>query len=92
MSRVLIQLPRVLCELVDCAPRIPAEGATVGEALTDLVRTVPALEGHLFQEGGALRRHILCFWNQTQARKRAELDEPLTRGDILTLVNSVAGG
>jgi sulfur carrier protein ThiS len=35
---------------------------------------------------------VLCFWNEVQARERAELDQSLAEGDRLTLVNAVAGG
>ena len=92
MTQVVVQLPRVLSDLVSCETRIAVEGATVREALDDLVRRQPTLAPHLFDESGALRRHVLCFWNEVQARERAELDQPLAEGDRLTLVNSVAGG
>ena len=92
VSQVVVQLPRVLTELVSCETRIPVEGATVREALDDLVRRHPELALHLVDETGELRRHVLCFWNEVQTRSRAELDQPLSTGDRLTLVNSVAGG
>lgn len=92
MSRVVVQLPRVLTDLVGCEPRIAVEGATVGEALRDLVTRHPELDVHLFDESAALRRHVLCFWNETQARERATLDEETSDGDRITIVNSVAGG
>ncbi len=92
MSRVVVHLPRVLTDLISCEPRIAVEGATVREALADLVRREPALAAHLFDESGSLRRHVLCFRNEVQARDRAELDQRLSAGDQLTLVNSVAGG
>ena len=92
MSQVIVQLPRVLTDLISCEARIAVEGATVGEALDDLVRREPSLAAHLFDESGALRRHVLCFWNEVQTRERAELEQRLADGDRLTLVNSVAGG
>lgn len=92
MSRVVVQLPRVLTDLLACDAAIGVEGATVREALDDLVRREPALGLHLFDEGGRLRRHVLCFWNEVQARDRADLEQALRDGDRLTIVNSVAGG
>lgn len=92
MAQVTIQLPRVLCELTACDRRVEATGDTVADALDDLVERQPALALHLFDDTGALRRHVLCFHNETSARDRAELDHPLSNGDRLTLINSVAGG
>lgn len=99
MTRVSVQLPRVLTELTRCERRIELElddesgrGATVGSALSELVRRHPALGMHLYDETGGLRRHVLCFRNAVQADARAALDQPLACGDSLTLVNSVAGG
>lgn len=92
MSRVIVQLPRVLANLVSCERRVPVEGATVGEALEDLVRRHPAFGLHVFDDTGALRRHVLCFCNEVSVQTRAELGRALEDGDKLTLVNSVAGG
>ena len=89
---VVVQLPRVLAELTACERRVSVRGSTVAEALDDLVRQHPTLELHLFDEGRALRRHVLCFRNEVAVKSRAELDQPLSAGDHLMLVSSVAGG
>lgn len=92
MAHVSVRLPRVLCELTSCGRRIDVAGETLAEALVDLVRKEPALAHHLFDDTGALRRHVLCFCNEVAAPSRAELDYPLEPGDTITIVNSVAGG
>jgi molybdopterin synthase sulfur carrier subunit len=91
-TQVTVKLPRVLADLAACKQTLLVSGGTVAEALNDLVRRHPALALHLFDDTGALRRHVLCFRNEISVRSRAELDEPLAAGDELTLVNSVAGG
>ncbi len=91
-SQVTVRLPRVLADLTGCERKIAVTGRTVEEALADLVRQNAALGLHLFDDTGALRRHVLCFRNQVAVQSRAELEEPLSEGDQLTLVNSVAGG
>jgi molybdopterin converting factor small subunit len=89
-------MPRVLTELTRCERsvnlEIQAEHATVATVLSELVRLHPALAMHLYDETGGLRRHVLCFYNAVQADARARLDQPVTSGDSITLVNSVAGG
>ena len=89
---IIIRLPRVLADLTACERSIPVHGTTVAEALEDLVRRHPALGLHLFDDGGALRRHVLCFRNEVAVQSRADLAQPLVAGDHLTLMNSVAGG
>ncbi len=88
MARVTVRLPRVLSELTSCERSVDVSG----EALGDLVRKEPALAHHLFDDTGAVRRHVLCFCNEVAAPSRAELDHPLQPGDTITIVNSVAGG
>ena len=92
MSEIVVQLPRVLADLVGCERRVLVEGATVAEALEDLVRRHPKFGLHLFDESGKLRRHVLCFCNEVNTRTRSDLERVLVDGDQLTLVNSVAGG
>lgn len=87
-----VRLPTVLCQLTGCEPRVEVSGGTVGDALQDLVARRPALRNHLFDDAGALRRHVLCFRNGVHARGRAGLEGPLAPGDTLTIVGSVAGG
>jgi molybdopterin synthase sulfur carrier subunit len=92
MSAVVVQLPRMLADLVSCERRVAVRGDSVAQALEDLVRLHPEFRLHLFDDTGALRRHVLCFCNEVTTKTRAELDHPLSDGDRLTLVNSVAGG
>lgn len=68
------------------------DGATVGEALTDLVRQRPTLGVHLFNEAGALRRYVLCLHNQEYVRGEGGLRRPVAPGDSITVLNSIAGG
>ncbi len=91
-THVTVKLPRVLADLAACERRITVSGSTVAEALDDLIRKHAPLALHLFDDTGALRRHVLCFRNEVSVKSRAELDQRLTAGDQLTLVNSVAGG
>ena len=91
-SQITVRLPRVLANLTGCEQEISVSGDTVAAALDDLIRQYPALGLHVFDDTGALRRHVLCFRNEVAVHSRAELDQLLSVGDHLTLVNSVAGG
>lgn len=90
VDRVTVRLPRVLAGLVGGTSRLEVSGDTLRSALDDLLRQRPDLGLHLFDESGALRRHILCFCNDTYTR--AELDRPIRPGDTITILHSVSGG
>jgi molybdopterin converting factor small subunit len=89
---VTVRLPSVLAQVVGGQRRIEVDGDSVGGALANLVAQLPALSWHLFDERGELRRHVRCFCNEEYANERSGLDAPLCEGDVLTLLNSVAGG
>ena len=89
-GRVTIRLPIMLAELAGGERRIQVEGDTLKSALDDLLRQRPDLELHLLDESGALRRHVLCFCNDTYTR--TELDMPIRPGDTITILHSVSGG
>ncbi len=92
LAEVVLVLPRVLTDLAGCAREVVVRGASVEAALGALVDREPKLRIHLFDDTGALRRHILCFRNGVGIEHRAALSQPLESGDSLRIVNSVAGG
>ncbi len=92
MDPVTVQLPAVLAQMVGGDRLFEVSGDTIGAALKDLVRQRPALGLHLFDDVGAIRRHILCFHNEVYVRGREGLDVSLRAGDSITILNSVSGG
>jgi molybdopterin converting factor small subunit len=92
MPRVTVRLPGVLAQVIGGRRSVEVEGRSLGEALADLIARQPALALHVYDEAGALRRHVRCFCNDGYARQRGGLDAPLQEGDTITLLNSVAGG
>jgi len=89
-NRVTIRLPRLLSDLTGGEPEIQVTGDTLRSALDDLRRRRPDLGLHLLDESGLLRRHILCFHDDTYTR--TGLDVPLRPGDTITILHSVSGG
>ena len=92
MAQVVVRLPGVLAQMNGGERRVEVDGASVREALDDLVRRRPALGHHLFDEHGVMRRHVRCFCNSEYASERDGLDAPVRVGDTITLLNSVSGG
>jgi molybdopterin synthase sulfur carrier subunit len=92
MAQVTVRLPPALSQLLGCDRRIEVSGRTVGDALHDLVKKEPGLALHLFDDTGSLRRLVLCFCNQDNIRGQEGLDRVLADEDMITILNSVAGG
>ena len=91
-GKLTVRLPRVLVQIVGGEPTVEVGGDTLRQALEDLIRQHPALRVHLFDEGGDMRRHILCFCNDTYTRGRQGLDVPVGPGDSITILTSMSGG
>jgi len=89
--QVTVELPSMLAALAGGA-RVASSGTTCAEALDDLCRRHPALRVHLFDEGGRLRQHVLCFVNDVNTRWVDTLDIPVRDGDRLTILQAVSGG
>ena len=92
MPSVTVELPSLLAPVAGGAASVAVRGATITEALASLVERYPALDVHLFDETGRLRRHVLCFHNDTNTRWLDSLDVPVADGDTITILQAVSGG
>jgi molybdopterin converting factor small subunit len=87
-----IRIPGPLRSIAGGESDVAVEAATVGGALTALVRRHPGLHRHLRTEGGALREHVNVYLNEDDIRTLDGEDTALDEGDTLTVVPSIAGG
>ncbi|MHC4415995.1 MAG: MoaD/ThiS family protein [Planctomycetota bacterium] len=92
MARVTIELPSVLSPIIDGGRSVDVEADTVTGALRALIERHPALDVHLFDETGELRRHVLCFHNRTNTRWLESAEVPLADRDTITILQAVSGG
>jgi len=92
MAQIEIQLPSLLSAVVEGDLTFPFEASTLRDAFERLGAQRPRLALHLFDEGGALRQHVLCFWNETNTRWLDDLDAALSDGDTLLFMQAVSGG
>jgi molybdopterin converting factor small subunit len=67
-------------------------GATVGAALDELAERYPQLRQHLFNEDGELRSFVNVFVNSEDVRYLRRTETPLSEGDTVRIVPSIAGG
>ncbi|TDD14089.1 MoaD/ThiS family protein [Kribbella turkmenica] len=84
-----VKLPAVLRPFAGGAERVEVDGATVGEVVAALD---PVLRRRLTDEQGAVRRHVNIYLGNDNIRDLDGLGTPLTDGDELMILPSVAGG
>ncbi|MGE4169382.1 MAG: ubiquitin-like small modifier protein 1 [Candidatus Margulisiibacteriota bacterium] len=66
--------------------------ATVGDQLAALATAHPALQKHLFDDAGQLRKFINVYLNDEDVRYLQGPASSLKNGDVLSIVPSIAGG
>ena len=92
--KVGVRLPTVLRPFAGDVERVEVEPveATVGSVFATLEGDHPALRRRLIDEQGALRRHVNVFLGNDNIRDLNGLGTPLSDGDELLILPSVAGG
>lgn len=74
------------------APCVRVQGSTVGDALSAVFATQPALRGYLLDDQGALRRHVAVFVNGSAIRDRVGLKDPVVPDDEIAVFQALSGG
>lgn len=87
-----IRIPNPLRPYVNGQAEVAVSGATVGEAMEDLMRQFPAFRPHLYKNDGTLRSFVNLFLEGQNVRDLQGMDTPLQPDSVLNLVPSIAGG
>src|ERR1700692_511435 len=89
-TRILIPTP--LRPYTDKKDSVDAEGSNVGELLADLTRKHAGLKAHLYNEQGKLRSFVNIYVNDEDIRYLQKEQTPVSSGDTVSIIPSVAGG
>ena len=89
-TRILIPTP--LRPYTDRKDAVEAEGATIGELLTDLTTKHEGLRNHLYNDQGKLRSFVNVYLNDEDIRYLQKEHTPVSAGDTVSIIPSVAGG
>lgn len=89
---VTFHLPSVLAAHVGGTRAIEAEGATVSNAIDDLIARYPALAPRLRDDKGAPYPFVTFYLNDEDVRLVGGFDATVQDGDEVTIVPAVAGG
>ena len=86
-----IRIPTPLRAFTDGSANIDVAGATVGEALVNLVDQHPELRAHLFNDD-ELRSFVNIFIGDEDIRFLQGLDTEIEADESLRIIPSIAGG
>jgi molybdopterin converting factor small subunit len=87
-----IHIPTSLRPYARGARTIRGRGATLGELLNDLEERHAGLRASLVDSDGDLRRGVLVFIDDRNARELGALRAPIGRAATVTILPAVAGG
>ena len=90
MAKILIPTP--LRQFADKKDSVQLQGATVGEVLKSLTGQYSELRRHLYNDEGKLRSFVNVYVNDEDIRYLNKEATPLTDGDTVSIVPSIAGG
>ena len=71
---------------------VDVKGATVAEAMNDLLAQHPELRRHLYADDGKLRAFVNLYLNDEDIRYLQKEATALKDGDNISIVPSIAGG
>jgi len=86
-----IRIPTPLRPYTGGSAMAELNGATVGEALQQLVSIYPDLEQHLYKDG-ELRSFVNVFLGEEDIRYLDGVDTPIRSSDQILIIPSIAGG
>ena len=89
---VQVRLPTVLRAHVGGQATVTAEGSTIGEVLSDLVRTYPGMAGQVLTDDGTLHRFVNVYVDDDDVRYLEQLDTKVPDGATVSILPAVAGG
>jgi adenylyltransferase/sulfurtransferase len=87
-----ILIPTPLRPYTDKKDAVEADGTTIGEVLADLTRRHSGLKAHLYNDQGKLRSFVNVYLNDEDIRYLQKEQTPVSAGDTVSIIPSVAGG
>jgi MoaD family protein len=88
----VIRVPTPLRPYTGGRKEVETDAPLVGGALQELTARYPRLKPHLFAEDGSLRPYVNIFLNEENVRDLEMAATPLSNGDRLMIIPSIAGG
>ena len=87
-----VRIPTVLRGLVEGSSEVEVPAGRLGDIITGLTDSYPALGERLIDEEGNLRRFVNIFVADEDIRFLNGLDTLVSSGQVVTILPAVAGG
>ena len=88
----IIKIPKLYSFYTNHQTEIVVGGATIGSILSTLFQQYPAIEKHLKNNKGELRRHINLFINKTNIKDLEGMESAVSDSDTITILPNISGG
>ncbi len=92
MAEVTVLIPTALRQFAGGNEQVSLEGGTVGDVLGALIGQHGDLKKHLYNDAGQLRSFVNIYLNDEDIRYLERDRTPVSAGDTVTIVPSIAGG
>ena len=89
---VTVRIPTVLRKLTEGRPELTTPGENVAAVLTSIGKRYPAFLKRITTEAGEVQPFLNVFVNGDDIRFARDLETPVTQGDEISFIPSVAGG
>ena len=87
-----LKIPTPLRQYTNGQAEVAVSGTNVASAMRNLVEQYPALEQHLYNGDGEMRAFVNLFLGENNTRDLQGPETPLSEGDTLRIIPSIAGG
>lgn len=88
-----IEIPTPLRVYTGNQSSVAVDGATVSDAVSELISRFPEFQKHLYSPDGKLRSFVNLYLNDEDVRYLPEREgSPVTPSDTLSIIPSIAGG
>jgi molybdopterin synthase sulfur carrier subunit len=87
-----LRVPALMKSYVENQTEVTLSGATIAEALNDLVTRHPAIKTHILDKNGELRRYVNLFVNDANIKDLGGVETLLGEADKIILLPSISGG
>jgi len=88
---VIVEFAASLRRHVACEPQNVAVG-NLRAALETALAAAPGLRHYVLDDQGHIRKHVAVFVNKTMVLDRQNLNQPLSSGDSVLVIQALTGG
>jgi molybdopterin converting factor small subunit len=88
----VLRIPTPLRAYTNGQSEVNVSGSNVSDVLTDLTAQYPAIQPHIFNEGGELRPFVNLFVGENNIKDLQGVNTPIQDGEKIMLIPSIAGG